>query len=36
VTGYIFLNRTFEWSQEPGKLQRFMWWLYEYWDSPKQ
>lgn len=25
VTGYIFLNRTFEWSQEPGKLQRFMW-----------
>ena len=25
VTGYIFLYRTFGWTQEPGKLQRFMW-----------
>jgi alpha-1,2-glucosyltransferase len=25
ATGYIFLYRGFEWPQEPGKLQRFMW-----------
>ena len=25
VIGYIFLNRGFEWSQEPGVTQRFMW-----------
>ncbi|EMF08435.1 glycosyltransferase family 59 protein [Sphaerulina musiva SO2202] len=25
VTGYIFLNWTFEWSSEKGKAQRFMW-----------
>ncbi|KAI7497037.1 hypothetical protein KC367_g6218 [Hortaea werneckii] len=25
VTGYIFLNWGYEWPQEPGKIQRFMW-----------
>jgi len=25
VTGYVFLYRGFEWQQEPGKVQRFMW-----------
>ena len=25
VTGYIFLFKGFEWPQEPGKVQRFMW-----------
>lgn len=25
ITGYIFLNWGFEWPQEPGKVQRFMW-----------
>lgn len=25
VTGYIFLYKGFEWPQEPGKVQRFMW-----------
>lgn len=25
VTGYMFLHRGFEWPQEPGKIQRFMW-----------
>jgi alpha-1,2-glucosyltransferase len=25
VTGYIFLYRGFEWPQEPGNVQRFMW-----------
>lgn len=25
VTGYIFLYQGFEWPQEPGKVQRFMW-----------
>ena len=25
ATGYIFLYRGFEWPQEPGKIQRFMW-----------
>ena len=25
VTGYVFLYRGFEWAQEPGRLQRFMW-----------
>jgi alpha-1,2-glucosyltransferase len=25
VTGYIFLNWTFEWQQEPSQKQRFMW-----------
>ncbi|KAF8851649.1 hypothetical protein BDZ45DRAFT_717315 [Acephala macrosclerotiorum] len=25
VTGYIFLYRGFEWKQEPGNVQRFMW-----------
>ncbi|KAJ9367550.1 CAZyme family GT59 [Paecilomyces variotii] len=25
VTGYMFLNKGFEWPQEPGKIQRFMW-----------
>jgi alpha-1,2-glucosyltransferase len=25
MTGYIFLNWTFEWDQEPGAKQRFMW-----------
>ena len=25
VTGYVFLYRGFEWTQEPGKTQRFMW-----------
>ena len=24
-TGYMFLFRGFEWPQEPGKVQRFMW-----------
>ena len=23
--GYMFLYRVFEWKQEPGKVQRFMW-----------
>ena len=27
VTGYIFLNWGYEWPQEPGKVQRFMWLL---------
>jgi hypothetical protein len=26
VTGYVFLYKGFEWPQEPGKVQRFMWW----------
>ncbi|KAJ5112528.1 Dol-P-Glc:Glc(2)Man(9)GlcNAc(2)-PP-Dol alpha-1-2-glucosyltransferase [Penicillium argentinense] len=25
VTGYVFLHKGFEWPQEPGKTQRFMW-----------
>lgn len=25
VLGYMFLYRGFEWKQEPGKVQRFMW-----------
>ncbi|KAJ5273202.1 Dol-P-Glc:Glc(2)Man(9)GlcNAc(2)-PP-Dol alpha-1-2-glucosyltransferase [Penicillium angulare] len=25
VTGYLFLYKGFEWPQEPGKVQRFMW-----------
>ena len=25
ITGYIFLYKGFEWSQEPGRVQRFMW-----------
>ena len=25
ITGYVFLYRGFEWPQEPGKVQRFMW-----------
>ncbi len=25
ATGYVFLYRSFEWQQEPGKVQRFMW-----------
>jgi alpha-1,2-glucosyltransferase len=25
VTGYVFLYKGFEWKQEPGKIQRFMW-----------
>jgi alpha-1,2-glucosyltransferase len=25
VTGFIFLSWTFQWPQEPGKMQRFMW-----------
>ncbi|KAI9714427.1 MAG: glucosyltransferase [Bogoriella megaspora] len=25
VTGYMFLHHGFAWSQEPGKVQRFMW-----------
>ncbi|KAI9651342.1 glucosyltransferase [Ciborinia camelliae] len=25
TTGYIFLHRGFEWVQEPGRVQRFMW-----------
>lgn len=25
ATGYVFLYRGFEWPQEPGKVQRFMW-----------
>lgn len=25
VTGYVFLRRGFEWEQEPGRVQRFMW-----------
>ncbi|KAJ5925221.1 Dol-P-Glc:Glc(2)Man(9)GlcNAc(2)-PP-Dol alpha-1-2-glucosyltransferase [Penicillium verhagenii] len=25
VTGYFFLYKGFEWPQEPGKIQRFMW-----------
>lgn len=25
VTGYMFLYRGFEWPQEPGNIQRFMW-----------
>ncbi|GIJ98613.1 glucosyltransferase [Aspergillus viridinutans] len=25
ATGYIFLYKGFEWPQEPGKIQRFMW-----------
>ncbi|KAF9893844.1 hypothetical protein FE257_010014 [Aspergillus nanangensis] len=25
VTGYVFLYKGFEWPQEPGKTQRFMW-----------
>jgi alpha-1,2-glucosyltransferase len=25
VTGYVFLYRGFEWPQEPGNVQRFMW-----------
>ncbi|KAE8144786.1 DIE2/ALG10 family-domain-containing protein [Aspergillus avenaceus] len=25
VTGYIFLYKGFEWPQEPGQIQRFMW-----------
>jgi alpha-1,2-glucosyltransferase len=25
VTGYMFLYRPFEWKQEPGQAQRFMW-----------
>ena len=25
VTGYIFLHRGYQWPQEPGRIQRFMW-----------
>lgn len=25
ITGYVFLYKGFEWPQEPGKIQRFMW-----------
>jgi alpha-1,2-glucosyltransferase len=25
ITGYVFLYRGFEWSQEPGQVQRFLW-----------
>jgi len=25
ITGYVFLYQGFEWPQEPGKIQRFMW-----------
>lgn len=25
ATGYVFLSWGFEWPQEPGKVQRFMW-----------
>jgi alpha-1,2-glucosyltransferase len=25
ITGYVFLYKGFEWPQEPGKTQRFMW-----------
>ena len=25
ATGYVFLYKGFEWPQEPGKVQRFMW-----------
>jgi len=25
VTGYVFLHKGFEWANEPGKVQRFMW-----------
>ncbi|KAF2745763.1 glycosyltransferase family 59 protein [Sporormia fimetaria CBS 119925] len=25
VTGWVFLNKGFEWASEPGKVQRFMW-----------
>lgn len=25
ITGYVFLYRGFEWPQEPGKVQRFLW-----------
>ncbi|KAJ5565741.1 Glycosyltransferase ALG10 [Penicillium sp. DV-2018c] len=25
ITGYVFLYKGFEWPQEPGKVQRFMW-----------
>jgi len=25
ITGYVFLFKGFEWPQEPGKVQRFMW-----------
>ncbi|CCU82504.1 Dolichyl-phosphoglucose-dependent alpha-1,2 glucosyltransferase/ALG10/DIE2 [Blumeria hordei DH14] len=25
ITGYIFLHKGFEWPQEPGNVQRFMW-----------
>ncbi|KAF9252482.1 CAZyme family GT59 [Penicillium roqueforti] len=25
ITGYLFLYKGFEWPQEPGKIQRFMW-----------
>jgi hypothetical protein len=25
MTGYMFITRIFEWSQEPGMAQRFMW-----------
>ncbi|KAJ5780328.1 CAZyme family GT59 [Penicillium paradoxum] len=25
ITGYVFLCKGFEWPQEPGKVQRFMW-----------
>jgi len=31
VTGWVFLFKGFEWVQEPGKVQRFMWWCYAYW-----
>jgi alpha-1,2-glucosyltransferase len=24
-TGYVFLRWGFQWKQEPGKVQRFMW-----------
>lgn len=25
VTAYVFLYKGFEWPQEPGRIQRFMW-----------
>jgi alpha-1,2-glucosyltransferase len=25
ITGYVFLYRGFEWPQEPGLVQRFLW-----------